>query len=67
MMNNSSGDSLAASRGDDKTLNSRPARPEILRLTSEQLLQGASHLIIEHDAFEYHLRVTSNGKLILTK
>lgn len=31
------------------------------------LLKGAREAIIEHDGQDYRLRVTSNGKLILTK
>lgn len=37
------------------------------RLQLAELLQGAREVIIVHDGFEYRLRITSNGKLILTK
>jgi hemin uptake protein HemP len=37
------------------------------RWKSEDLLQGAREVEIEHDHHTYRLRVTSLGKLILTK
>ena len=42
-------------------LNSGPARIE-----SARLLGGARELVIVHAGREYRLRVTQNGKLILT-
>ncbi len=45
---------------------SRPALPQC-RLTSEALMAGAHEVILEHRGEQYRLRVTSNGKLILTK
>jgi hemin uptake protein HemP len=36
------------------------------RVRSDQLLGGANELVIEHQGREYRLRVTQNGKLILT-
>jgi hemin uptake protein HemP len=36
------------------------------RTTSEDLLGGRAELIIVHAGREYRLRVTQNGKLILT-
>lgn len=36
------------------------------RLCSTELFEGNDQLIIEHAGREYRLRVTSNGKLILT-
>ncbi len=41
----------------------RPAK----KCTSQELLAGASELLIEHAGQEYRLRLTSQGKLILTK
>jgi hemin uptake protein HemP len=38
----------------------------VKRISSAELLRNASELIIVHGAREYRLRVTSNGKLILT-
>lgn len=38
-----------------------------LRIAAEALFKGRRELIILHNADEYRLRVTSNGKLILTK
>jgi hemin uptake protein HemP len=36
-------------------------------ISSEELLQGRRELFIEHDGQTYRLRVTSRGKLYLTK
>ena len=36
------------------------------RVRSEELLKGGLELLIEHQGREYRLRVTQNGKLILT-
>jgi hemin uptake protein HemP len=44
-----------------------PAVAPLRRLTSEALLGGAREVILEHRGEQYRLRVTSNGKLILTK
>lgn len=44
---------------------SRPAYP-IPRISSKELMQHQPELIIEHDGREYRLRITHNGKLILT-
>lgn len=47
----------------------KPLRPENRphRLKSVELLSGAREVIIEHAGDEYRLRLTSQGKLILTK
>lgn len=37
------------------------------RVRADRLLAGTRELIIEHGADEYRLRLTSKGKLILTK
>jgi hemin uptake protein HemP len=52
----------------------RPDRPAELsrndktatRVSSQTLLGTAHELIIQHDGREYRLRLTQNGKLILT-
>ena len=36
------------------------------RVRSEDLLKGCVELLIEHQGREYRLRITQNGKLILT-
>jgi hemin uptake protein HemP len=36
------------------------------RVTSEALLGARKELVIVHNGREYHLRLTQNGKLILT-
>ena len=42
-------------------------RPAVQRVSSSDLLKGECQMVIEHDGDEYHLRLTSKGKLILTK
>ena len=37
------------------------------RIKAEELFDKKTELIIEHNGEEYHLRRTSNNKLILTK
>ena len=37
------------------------------RIHSHELFGGATEILIHHDAADYRLRITSNGKLILTK
>jgi len=36
------------------------------RTTSAELFRGARELVIDHDGRTYQLRITQNGKLILT-
>ena len=48
---------------------SEPAEPAPggpRRVRSEELLKGGVEILIEHHGREYRLRVTQNGKLILT-
>lgn len=37
------------------------------RYAVEALLRGGREAILEHNGAEYHLRITANGRLILTK
>ena len=39
---------------------------EPLRFRSQDLFKGARELVIDHDGRLYQLRITQNGKLILT-
>ena len=41
--------------------------PTVRRISSQRLLEGERELVIQHRDSEYHLRLTRNGKLILTK
>ncbi len=41
--------------------------PNKRRVNSNQLLAGEQEIVIEHGDDEYRLRITSKGKLILTK
>ena len=43
-----------------------PQHGSTRRVTSASLLQGQRVIVIEHGGREYRLRLTSNGKLILT-
>jgi len=43
-----------------------PAPSHPPRVRSDELLHGGSELVIEHQGREYRLRITQNGKLILT-
>ena len=48
----------------------RPEPPKTgrpVRLQASELLSGHREVILEHGGQEYRLRLTSNGKLILTK
>jgi hemin uptake protein HemP len=57
------------SRDDAEQANPRPmpAVPKLRRLKVSDLLAGDREAILEHDGQEYRLRITANGKLILTK
>ncbi|MBT2115483.1 hemin uptake protein HemP [Dyella sp. LX-66] len=41
--------------------------PGARRISSQNLLAGERELVITHQGSEYHLRLTRNDKLILTK
>lgn len=41
--------------------------PAVRRVSSQSLLDGGRELVIQHEGSEYHLRLTRNDKLILTK
>jgi hemin uptake protein HemP len=49
----------------DALRQARPA-PELPRIKSEDLLGSRNELVIVHNCREYRLRLTQNGKLILT-
>jgi hemin uptake protein HemP len=44
-----------------------PTVASVRRISSQRLLAGERELVIQHLGSEYHLRLTRNGKLILTK
>jgi hemin uptake protein HemP len=44
----------------------KPAAPGPRRVSSKDLLPPAGELVILHNGREYRLRLTQNGKLILT-
>jgi hemin uptake protein HemP len=46
----------------------KPAKPKPIRkIALRDLLDGSREAVLLHDGAEYRLRLTSNGKLILTK
>jgi len=55
------------SRGQSSVVALRPAATATRRIESKNLLDGSRELVIEHQGNEYHLRLTRNDKLILTK
>ncbi len=42
-------------------------KPSVRRIDVHDLMAGAREAVLLHDQEEYRLRLTSNGKLILTK
>jgi len=44
-----------------------PAAKPVKRIAVRDLLDGGREAVLLHDGDEYRLRLTSNGKLILTK
>jgi hemin uptake protein HemP len=60
---------IAASQRPLRLVNARPAADSrtIPRISSHALLEGGRELVIQHQGGEYHLRLTRNDKLILTK
>jgi len=64
---------MTASPPDDPTSADRGAaerapgaKPPAPRTSSRKLLGEGGELVIEHEGREYRLRITQNGKLILT-
>jgi hemin uptake protein HemP len=49
------------------SVDAAPAAAPVRRISSQRLLAGERELVIQHLGSEYHLRLTRNGKLILTK
>lgn len=43
------------------------ARKDVLRYSVAELMRGGRELILEHAGADYVLRITANGRLILTK
>jgi hemin uptake protein HemP len=44
-----------------------PTVTRMRRLKVSEVLAGERQVILEHDGQDYRLRITANGKLILTK
>ncbi|MGE7138242.1 hemin uptake protein HemP [Luteibacter sp. NPDC031894] len=58
---------LTDNGGRDKVVPLRAVPAATRRIESKNLLDGSRELVIEHQGSEYHLRLTRNDKLILTK
>ncbi|WP_425492627.1 hemin uptake protein HemP [Luteibacter aegosomaticola] len=58
---------LNEAAGRDKVVPLRAVAATARRIESKNLLDGSRELVIEHQGAEYHLRLTRNDKLILTK
>ncbi|WP_413625750.1 hemin uptake protein HemP [Luteibacter sp. Lutesp34] len=58
---------LTDNGGRDRVVPLRAAPVATRRVESKNLLDGSRELVIEHQGSEYHLRLTRNDKLILTK
>jgi hemin uptake protein HemP len=52
--------------GDHKQ-SAKETGPALRRLRVAELLAGEREVILEHGGQDYRLRITANGKLILTK
>jgi hemin uptake protein HemP len=55
---------------DNRAVRKGPAdapSPSVPRIPIVELLGGGREAVLVHDGAEYRLRLTSNGKLILTK
>jgi hemin uptake protein HemP len=52
---------------DDTPQAIRTDAPRVPRVRVETLLAGGREAILEHGGQDYRLRITANGKLILTK
>lgn len=50
----------------NKPRSEAPSAPELKRVSSEALLGTRKELVIVHNGRDYRLRLTQNGKLILT-
>jgi len=49
-------------------MQAKSAKPKpVKRIAIGDLLEGRQEAVLLHDGAEYRLRLTSNGKLILTK
>jgi hemin uptake protein HemP len=53
--------------GDKPQTSPRRSSQPVRRIKLSDLLAGGREAVLLHDGAEYRLRLTSNGKLILTK
>lgn len=58
---------VMSSAGSSRETTAAAAVSSVRRISSHSLLDGARELVIQHQGGEYHLRLTRNDKLILTK
>lgn len=67
MKQDKSNSALSQAALSQATLSSDAKALALPRVSSEVLFSGAQQLVIEHAGEEYQLRITKQGKLILTK
>jgi hemin uptake protein HemP len=48
-------------------MNDQGGSSDVRRIPSREILAGGREVIVEHRGNDYRLRLTANGKLILTK
>jgi len=53
-------------RPPDSAKTQEPPSPPPRRIASSELFSGAREIVIEHGGRLYRMRITQNGKLILT-
>jgi hemin uptake protein HemP len=57
-----------AGQGESEVRGQPKSSPSLLpRVPVSELMEGGREAVLVHDGIEYRLRLTSNGKLILTK
>lgn len=67
MMNSSDKQKVSSPQAAEASRSDERDASTLRRVTSEELLAGKRELVIEHSGEKYRLRLTSKGKLILTK
>ena len=59
-------DQMSHQASAERTTSNPAGNDAIPRVSSKELMRHQPQLIIEHEGREYRLRITNNGKLILT-
>jgi hemin uptake protein HemP len=66
MMTNDEASAPSRGRAAGAGASGSPTQAGVRRIASQALFAGGRELVIDHDGREYRLRITQNGKLILT-